>query len=73
MKDFRAIVRRERGGEALLEMPLAATTIQAAIDEAKASLAANGAVERLGARSLDIIADGATVETVGLGADPYRT
>lgn len=69
VKDFRAIFRCSQNGEALFEMPLEATTIESTIDEATAS----GATERFGAGSLDIVADGATVETVGLGADRYRT
>lgn len=69
MKAFRAIFRRRDNSAPLHELPLRAATIQAAIDEAKAC----GLAERLGADSLDIIVDGNKVETVGLGAEPYRT
>ena len=69
MKRFSAVFRRKGDGETLLELPLEAATIQAAIDEAKAS----GATQRLEADSLDILADGEKVETVGIGAEPYKT
>ena len=69
VKRFCAVFRRHASDEALLEMALDATTIQAAIDEAKSSDAA----QRIGAESLDILADGEKVETVGIGAEPFRT
>ena len=69
VKRFDAVFRRNGDGEVLLKLPLEAATIQAAIDEAKAS----GAARRLAADSLDILADGEKVETVGVGAEPYKT
>ncbi len=54
--------------EAAFASPLAATTIQGAIDEARTLLS-----QRSDVTSIDIFAGDDKVETVGVGCDPSRT